>query len=87
VYLYYVCGRCRSRYSPDASTAALAGATALVAITYVAEGNTNAVEAAVAAINVTMRLLSQLLGCCGSYGSCGSCGSCGNCGCCDFCGC
>ncbi len=54
MYLYYVCGRCRSRYSPDASTAALAGATALAAITYVADGNTNAVVAAVATINVTI---------------------------------
>ncbi len=54
MYLNYVRGRCRSRYSPAASKAALAGATALVVITHVADGNTNAVVAAVATINVTI---------------------------------
>ncbi len=54
MYLYNVCGRCRSRYSPAASKAALAGATALVVITHVPDGNTIAVVDAVAAINVTI---------------------------------
>jgi hypothetical protein len=40
----------------------LAGATALAAITYVADGNTNAVVDAVAAINVTIAAVVAVAG-------------------------